>query len=632
MFTDVVGFTSQVQRDEKGTLALLQEQEELIRPLLQEHHGRTVKSTGDGMLVEFPSALEATEAAILVQELLHERNQEPGRVPFELRIGIHLGDVQSRGDDILGDAVNLAARLQPLAEPGGVALSQQVYDQVQNKIGYPLERMGPVSLKGVKFPMGTYRLVFPWNRPSAETADEGRSVRLAVLPFSNISPDPHDAYLADGLTEEIISVLSKLRGLKVIARTSVEAYRNVPRTVHQVGEELSVGWVLEGSVRKAGPRLRITAQLIETRTQEHRWAETYDRQLDDVFALQSEMAERVAAALKLTLGPTPGGTGARRTPPRPESYREYLQGRARLRSINQEDLQEALVHFQRAIELDPSNAAAHAGIAETHGLLGPNYHHLPTSEWLGETLRFAKRAVELDPDLAEAQVAQSLVYLARDQFEEAEQALSTAIALNPSLAAARMYYGSLLAARGRPEEALREFALAEELDPLSSLPLAQEIDLQTLLQRLDVAAEKLERLGRIDHQGILYWDRRAELCYHRGDREGFEESFRHFDKLLPGRPEAKLAKPFLLAWAGERDQARKLLLEFEAGNEPNPPFQLIARIYLLLGDLDGCFRWLTRAQKEQRLYLTYWRYSPDAAPVRADPRYAALLGPLAPAP
>jgi adenylate cyclase len=625
MFTDVVGFTSQVQKDEKGTLARLQEEEELIRPLLEKHHGRTVKSTGDGLLVEFPSALEAIEAAIDVQELLHERNRQPGRPSIELRIGIHLGDVQGRGDDILGDAVNLAARLQPLAEPGGVALSQQVYDQVQNKIGYPLERMGPVNLKGVQFPLGAYRLVFPWVHPSTTAANEGRADRLAVLPFSNISPDPHDAYLADGLTEEIISVLSKLRGLKVIARTSVEAYRNVPRTVHQVGEELSVGWVLEGSVRKAGPRLRITAQLIDARTQEHRWADTYDRQLDDVFALQSEMAEKVAEALKLTLSPAHTGVGARRTPPNPESYREYLKGRARLRSINEEDLRAALVDFQRALELDPTNAAAFAGMAEAHGLLGMNYHHLPMAEWQAETLRSAKRAVELDPDLAEAQVALSVVHLGLDQLGEAERALTKAIGLNPSSAVAHLYYGGLLALLDRPEDALKEYALAGELDPLSSLPLAQEIDLLNLLQRLDEAAEKLERLGSIDHQGILYQDRKAELCYYRGDRKGFEGCFQRFNELLPGRPEARLSKPFLLAWAGERDEARRLLREFEASDEPNPPFQLIARIYALLGDLDDCFRWLTRAGKEHRLYLTFWRYAPDMAAVRADPRYPAIV-------
>ncbi len=372
MFTDMVGSTALAQTNETEALRLRDEQEAIVRPLFATHQGRAIKSMGDGFLAEFDSALRAVECAIDIQQRLHERNARPGLSPIQLRIGIHLGDVEARGADIFGDSVNVASRIEPLAEPGGICVTEPVFGQVRNKIPNRLEKLAPQVLRNVRFPVEVYRVILFREAAVSPAANLGPT-GLAVLPFTNISPDVKDEYFADGLTEELITVLSQLRGLRVIARTSVMPYRAPSKGVTQIGAELGVSWVLEGSVRKAGNRLRITAQLIDVASQGHVWANSYDRELDDVFALQSEMAKQVAEALKLKLLSRDEARLDQRSPPRPESYLEYLQGRTSLRGFTETEMRAAKEHFERAIALDGRNAAAHAGLADLHRLLGSMY-------------------------------------------------------------------------------------------------------------------------------------------------------------------------------------------------------------------------------------------------------------------
>jgi adenylate cyclase len=626
MFTDMVGFTAKAQADERGTLRLLEEQEGVVAPLVAAHDGRTVKSTGDGALVEFPSALQAVECAVEIQQRLHARNQGHREgTSLELRIGIHLGDVESRGSDIFGDAVNIASRVQPLADPGGVVVSQQVYDQVRNKGGLQLEPVEPRSLKGVRFPMDLYRIALPWERSSSRPATADGERRLAVLPFTNISPDPQDAYISDGLTEEVITVLSQLGELRVIARTSVDTYRTGTKPIPQIGVELGVSWILEGSVRKAGSRLRITAQLIDVRTQAHLWASTYDRELDDVFAVQSEMAKRVAEALEIRLHARDEARLDRRHSPNPESYLEYLQGRSAMHGVQEADLQRAKAHFERALALDERNAAAHAGLADVETLLGSVYYGTPRAEWSATASRHTARALELDPDLAEAHTSNALALSDRYDWGASEEEFRRAIQLNPSYAGGHLWYAALLAELGRPEEALRELALAEELDPLSALALAQEVELRVCLGQWEEAAKRLERLGQVENQGLLYLDRRASLAVARDDVAACRESLDRLDALLPDYPALKAARAGLLAREGDRTRALEILRSLEALPEPKRPDGALAWTYLRLGDLDRCFHWLEVSRAERRFNVYPWRYEARAAPARADPRYAELL-------
>jgi adenylate cyclase len=594
--------------------------------MIGSYGGRLVKSTGDGFLAEFPSALQAVECAIAVQERLRSRNALPGIRPIELRIGIHLGDVEQRGADIFGDAVNLAARVQTAADASGIAISQQVLDQVHNKLARSFEKLGPTALKGIQAPVDLYRVALEEPRAARGVAPaEDDSNRIAVLPFSNISPDPKDTYFSDGLTEEVISVLSQLRSLRVIARSSVEPYKSSPKPIPQVARELGVRWILEGSVRKAGNRLRITTQLIDAPSQEHRWAETYDRELNDVFEVQSEMAKRVAGALEIQLISRETSRLDRRTPPKPESYLEYLQGRAVLRGVEEANLRSALQHFERAIELDERNAAAHAGLADVHLILGGIYHHLPKEEWRKRSRAHALRAVELDPDLAEAHTSLGMNLQSEDDFARAEEEFRKAIALNPSLAWARVFYADLLADMGKKDAALEEIALARQLDPNSAIIAGEQTTLLVAVGRFDEARKSLQTLGELDSHGILFTDRQADFALATGDIAGFRASVERIDGLLPGRPEIVSARAMVEALEGRADRAREMLREAESLPETERPDGGIAGAYAMLGDLDACFRWLEIARVSGRVAARYWRYDPRIAHVRADPRFGELL-------
>jgi len=325
MFTDVVGSTASAQANEAEALKLRDEQAGLVRPLFAAHHGREVKSMGDGFLSEFDSALRAVQCAIDIQQHLHERNSQAGVTPIELRIGIHLGDVEQRDTDIFGDAVNIASRVEPLASPGGICISGEVFSQIRNKIPNKFEKLPPTALKGVQAPVDIYRIALPWVTRDAP-ASSGGPTGIAILPFANISPDPKDEYFADGLTEELITVLSQIRELRVIARSSVTPYKSTSKGVAQIGAELGVSSILEGSVRKAGSQLRITAQLIDVASQGHVWANSYNRELTDVFAVQVELAQQVADALRVELRASERAQIAARPMVKPDSYLSYLKG------------------------------------------------------------------------------------------------------------------------------------------------------------------------------------------------------------------------------------------------------------------------------------------------------------------
>ena len=263
MFTDIVGFTSFAQRDEALALRLLEENNHLIQSVLPQYGGREVKTIGDAFLVEFASALQAVRCSVAIQEKMHERNQGiRSEEKIELRIGIHLGDIVESGTDILGDAVNVSSRIQPLAQPSGVCISQQVYDHVRNKLDFKMELIPGALLKNVNHQVNVYRILMPWQGTGSEESMELDTRRIAVIPLKNMSPDPNDEYFADGMTEELITALSGVRELTVIARTSMMQYKSTPKRALEIGRDLRTGTLIEGSVRKAANKVRITIQLI----------------------------------------------------------------------------------------------------------------------------------------------------------------------------------------------------------------------------------------------------------------------------------------------------------------------------------------------------------------------------------
>ncbi len=622
MFTDLEGFASAVQQDERGALRLVEEQEKLSTPILAEHGGRKIKSIGDGMLIEFPNALDAVECAVALQQRVHERNEGTSGRPLLLRVGIHLGDVENRGDDVLGDTVNIASRIEPTAEPGGVCVSGPVFDQVHSKVALQFEKLKPRPLKGIRDPIEIYRVIFPWQQgaPRPKTLPANR---IAVLPFVNISPDPRDEYFADGLTEETISELSKARPLRVIARTSVMRYKGAHQSLSSIAEELNVGTVLEGSVRKAGARIRITAQLIDAHTEEHLWSETFDRDFDDIFAIQSQIAKNVSTALNLALAPP---TSPVPPPTRNlDAYSLYLKGRTLWTNRSNESVLAALRCFEEARDLDPSYAQAYAGIADCFSILADNGR----MDWteIGPTaVEAARKAVSLDGKSAAAHASLGLALTRQYEWEAAEREFRTAIDLSPGYAPGHHWYYLLLRTQLRHDEANVELARAMESDPLSPIIWTQ------FGIRAWLAGDDKEALARLDR--VLELDPRFEMAYvykvflyaSRGQTEAALDAFHAFERLDPERQRKNVWYGLLLVALGRREQARNWV-ETHTRDPANPTVQpmAIAWTYGALGDTDRFFEWLLRSRYYVRAGIIVLLTQPLFKGVRDDPRFQEFL-------
>lgn len=623
MFTDLVGSTHLAQTDEKTALQLIRDQGELAQSILAAHQGRLVKSTGDGMLVEFGNALDAIECAVDFQRRVHERSAGGERLPLRVRIGVHVGDVESEGADILGDAVNVAARVEPLADPGGICLSGVVWEHVRHKVPYAFERLGPKSLKGVLEPVEVYRVVLPWTTVQAPLPRNGER-RLAVLPLANMSSDPENEYFADGMTEELITVLSQLPGLQVIARTSVTPYKTSPKPVSHIGSELGVGTVLEGSVRKAGNQVRITVQLIDAVSQGHLWASTYDRKLDDIFAVQSDVAKEVAEALKIRLGQPELRRLEERPTVHPDSYLAYLRGRELLSlPWSEETIRGAKKQFDLAVSIDPKNARAFSGLADATTHLGWGDYIASREEWLPASRAYAAHAVELDPNLAEGHCSLGMILWSHWDFKGAEKELKRAIALNPSYAFAHHEYGAILLEEGRVEEALRELTLADALDPQSRGSLGYYAGLLCVLGKLDAAKPVIERIRTLAPNSSTYHYAQAWYFYAQSD---FHSGLAEAERAIELDPEGdQLPIALFRALLGERETARQILeAERHRTGRPPPNGELVMG-YAFLGDLDEAFRILFKAVEEVDIALQIIRVDPRLEPLRQDPRFLQVL-------
>ena len=624
MFTDIAGYTSLAQNDEPAALRLVQEQERLVRPLLELHRGRHVKSMGDGILMEFPNALDAVECAVDLQRHLQERNAREELPALRVRVGIHLGDVQGVGADILGDAVNIASRIEPLAEPGGVCLSEDVVSQVHNKVPYPMERLGPKSLKGVQEPFAVYRVVLPGSR-SAVSPEEAGPTRLAVLPFVNISPDPNDEYFSDGMTEEIISAVSGIHGLSVISRTSVMGYKGTTKRVREIGRELEVGSVLEGSLRKAGNRIRVTAQLIDVREDRHLWAQNYDRELDDLFAVQSDVAKQVADALRVRIAIQESERIGRKPTENTTAYTLYLQGRYLWNKRGVEDVRKAAEYFEQAVQADPRFSLGYAGQADCWIILHNWGVDLPAS--LANAEATVVKALEIDPGLGEAHATLGLVCKYKRDRRRAEEEFLTAIQMKPSYATAHQWYFLLLLSELRWDEALGQIRAAVELDPLSPV-INYNYGIYFFAKRdYPKALELFQRATVLDPSYAPVLSRMANVY---GRTKRFDE-MRRCAALLVERLQGSL--PWARRWADAsfamfEDDApalRRLLPLMEAVQEESGhTASFLAAAYFYLGENDAGFKWLQRAF-DRGEDLEGIQYEQEYDTVRSEPRYLDLV-------
>jgi adenylate cyclase len=462
---DVAGYSRLMGADEEGTLARLKaHRHDLIEPRIQEYRGRIVKTTGDGILVQFASVVDALRCAVEVQRGMIERNAGvPQERRIEFRMGINVGDIIIDGDDIYGDGVNIAARLEGLADPGGICVSLGVRDEVRDKLDLTFEDAGEHQLKNIARPVRVYRVRLSGTaREAAPFLAFRNKPSIAVLPFENLSGDPEQQYFSDGITEDVITELARFRQLFVIARNSSFQYRGQAVDVKRIGRELGVHYVLEGSVRKVGSRIRIIAQLVETGTGNHLWAERFDRDLQEIFAVQDEVVRTIVGTL---VGRVQAASTEqmKRTPPKNMAAYDYvLRGNA-LPVGSPKGEEEARRMFEKAIEIDPEYGLAHALLVTT--LMQAWFRDNRSAEALDEILEIAKKAVILDPDECVCHMVLGWVCLHRRSYDLAEGHSQRGLELNPNKPVVLAHICELLTYLGRPKEAIDWLERARRLDP-----------------------------------------------------------------------------------------------------------------------------------------------------------------------
>jgi len=480
---DVVGYARLIRNDEEGTITALKALlADLIDPKIAEHHGRLFKLMGDGMLAEFPSVVDAVRSAAEIQWAVAERNadqSERHRIAF--RIGINLGDVIIDGDDIQGDGVNVAARLEGLSEPGGMCISAAVYEQVRDRTDLAFEDLGEQEVKNIDRPVRVWRWLIDGTVTAEAPAMTDEPLPLpdkpsiAVLPFANLSGDPDQEYFSDGITEDIITELSRIRQFFVIARNTSFTYKGHAVDIQAVARDLGVRYVLEGSVRKAGNRVRVSAQLIDGESGNHIWAEKYDRGLEDIFAVQDDITQSVVGAVQPELSRSEQDRARRKRPDRLDAWDLYQRGLWHYWRREQDDTEEAERLFLRATELDPDFSSAYASLAEVCYIkLYHGWTNAP-EKTLVCGLRSGNRAVSLDDKDAFAHFALGRINTLQGDFEAAIAELEKALNLNPNLAIAYYGLGIALHWSGRAREALPLFHKAIRQSPSDPLLFGFEV-------------------------------------------------------------------------------------------------------------------------------------------------------------
>jgi adenylate cyclase len=481
---DVAGYSRLMEADEEGTLAALKAiRRELGDPKISEHRGRIVKTTGDGLLVEFASVVDAMRCAVEFQRGIAQRNiAVPEGKRIEFRIGINLGDIILDEGDIFGDGVNVAARLEALAQSGGICVSRVVRDQVRDKLDVVFEDLGEQQVKNIVRPVRAYRVKpeSPLPNPpphagegSARSARVGAEAVLAlpdkpsvaVLPFTNMSGDPAQEFLADGIAEDIITALSHYPSLFVIARNSCFTYKGRAVDVKQVGRELGVRYVLEGSLRKSGSRIRVTAQLVEAETGKHVWAQRYDRELADIFALQDEITEAVTIAIAPAVAGAEQQRALRKPPESLDAWAAYQRGLWHLSKFTADDNALAQKFFAQAVDLDPNFAGGHWGLGAARFYAAAAFQTCSLPEALSSAGALLRRAVELDGADAEARLHFSQTLVWSGDYEGTLAEIERALTISPNLAIAYGALGHTLIYSGRPKEGLDPLEKYLRLDP-----------------------------------------------------------------------------------------------------------------------------------------------------------------------
>jgi adenylate cyclase len=661
MFSDVVGYTAIMGRDEQKGVQAIRDHRAYLRAMLPKFNGRLIGEIGDGTLSSFHSVVDAVGCARELQATLKDDPE------LRLRIGIHVGDVLFADNTVLGDGVNVASRLQALAPPGGIYISERVYEEIRNKPELPVKDLGEKRLKNVPRPIRVYALaaatlpeprrteritrstsrvlatgvavlliaalgyeIARWRLSASgsapQVATQPRLIRsIAVLPLDNFSGDPNQDYFADGMTDELTTDLAKISALRVISRGSVMQFKGADRPpTPEIAKLLNVDAVVEGSVVRSGDRVRITAQLIDAPADKHLWADSYERDSRDVLALQDELSLAIARQINIELTPDEQAGFAKARPVNPQAHEAYLKGRYYLGSYTEERTNQAIEQFELAIKLDPNFAPAYTGLSDAYSVDDDWY--VPANEVMPKAKAAVEKALQLDDSLAEAHASLAVILYEYDlNWAGGEREFRRAIALNPSYAFAHEWYGYLLSNQARFDESLAELRRARELDPLSS-GNTNGLAWTLMLQGKHEAAKEQARKG-------LELDPNSFLCQFTLGWIGIEAG--SFGAAIVELEKARTmdSPPFVAgflgyAYAASGDHAKARATIAELNQMSSRRFvspSCSALIYLGIGDKQRALDGLEKAYEARSWWPLYLKVDKIYDPLRSEPRFIALL-------
>ncbi|MBI5471642.1 MAG: tetratricopeptide repeat protein [Ignavibacteriae bacterium] len=664
MFTDMVGYSALTQENESHALELLDEYRRVLRPIFRTHFGKEIEAVGDAFFVEFQSALDAGRCAIEIQKALHDRSVSvsPDR-SISSRIGLHLGDVVQRGKHVHGDGVNIAARIEPLARPGGICVSEDVARQIQNKLELPFVRLGPGELKNIKLPVDIYRIDLPWEekRRFVErwlfgkrrklmyaalagivlisavlalvlplTTQSRNALAIAVLPFRNLNDSGEDDYFSDGITEDVIAHLSRIGRFRVISPTSAMQYKNTPKSMRDIGNELNVFTVLQGSIRRERDSVRIIAQLIDTETDERLWTGTYDQELTHIFAIQRDVATKIAEALQTRISPVERHRLATSTTESVRAYDLYLRGRYHWNKRLPDELKQSIKYFEQAIAVDSTYALAYAGLADAYVVLG-DFNVLHPRATYPRAKDAALRAMSMDDGLSEVHTSFANALMHFDwNWSRAEAEFKQAIALNPSTARAHRWLGLLQTVSGRFEEAMIEGEKAIQLDPLSPAIRADAALTLYFAGHYDRAIDAFNAILQMDPTFVVAY---LPLGGAYEQRRMFSEAANAFSKasmFSRGHPLPVAALGHAYALSGRKEDALNMLelLEEKSLDEYVAPYWRAA-VYMGLKEPQRALDLLELAFAERDGSLIFLQVDPIFTSIHSERRFVALVERLA---
>ena len=628
MFADMTGYTAMMQEDEQKAKTLRDRQRKTLEQFIPTQNGKIIQFYGDGSLSIFGSALDAVNAAINIQLEL----QNNPRVL--LRVGLHSGDIAYDSDGVYGDCVNLASRIEALALPGSILISDKVYDEVKNQPDIQTLLLGKFLLKNVKRPVEVYAvcnsgLVIPKAEELNIKAGEDKSI--AVLPFVNMSADPENEYFSDGISEEILNALTRVEGLQVTARTSSFTFKGKNEDVRQIGQKLGVATVLEGSVRKAGNRVRITAQLIKTADGYHIWSETYDSDLDDIFKVQDEISMKILNRLKENFGLRNEAPLVKASTENIEAYNCYLKGRFHWNKSTPENISKAIRAFEEAIKLDPEFSLPYCALSYCYSFMGSS-GLMPPTEAYPRAKDYTLKAIEIDPHHAESHLSLATIKFFHNwDFDGAEVSLRKALQLSLNSSLINQVHGWFLIAKGEFDQAIEKMEQAVALDPLSLPLLSNLADAFAFAKRFEEAQAQYDKIIEMDPNYRRAYEGRGMIHLAKGEYKKAIEDLQQYHKLI-GHPLKGLSSlGHAYAMDGQIDKAMECLEKIKLREKTEPGILLYmdyAFLYSGLKDFDNAFYFLNKTYEERMgiacLGMIFCIRYPMLNDLRSDPRFTEL--------